>query len=146
MRSLALLALTTAALAGATSLAAAESTPGVLVVYQETGGSANLDRRLSVKGDGRLVAKSEQPVVASCSSRLASGQLRTLRRALKNSDFATLAAQYGSDPDAVTSRIRYAGRTVRAQRGSEPVRLRSATELLRRLLVQRLALCRKLGR
>ena len=136
----------TAPVAAAVPLATSKS---VLVAYHETGGPRSVDRSVAVRRDGRVTASSRRPVVLTCVSRLAPAQLASLRRALREARFGSLNASYEHGrpvADVITYRTTYAGRTIRAEAGSEPARLERVADRLRRMLDQRLALCRKLGR
>lgn len=111
---------------------AAESS--VLVMFEQTGGFAGIERGLVVYRTGRVVSDG-LPVRTS---RLSSTRLRALRLALQQARFATLQRKYESDEpvaDGYVYRISYAGRTIRIDEGAKlPPRLARPFSLLHGLV------------
>lgn len=133
-RTLVLSALASLALAGP---AAAKT----LVSYSKTGGIAGIGVSMTVS-DGGSARVTASRMGASKRLALSRGDLRALRRALKDARFSTLRRLYVSRypvSDAITQTVRYAGRTVSVSDGGNP------PQRLRKLLARLSTLASRAG-
>ncbi|MDQ3821958.1 MAG: hypothetical protein M3321_01795, partial [Actinomycetota bacterium] len=112
----------------------------VLVAYERTGGFAGIRERLTVRRSGQATyARGLRD--GSATFRLNCARLRTLRTALVEARFASLAPVYAPDAmvaDGFVETVRHNGRSVQVLTGAEPPRrLARVLTLLRDALSRR---------
>ena len=119
------------ALAAGLAHQAAAAPSRVLVSFQQTGGFVAIERTVTVRTSGKVVAD------GAAVSTLSRARLAALRDALADARWRTLRSHYAPDvrvADGFLYAITYAGRTIRIDQGAKvPPRLARPFLILQRL-------------
>ncbi len=130
------LGITAATLLAALLLASPAGAAKTLVSYEQSGGIAGLRTSLSVTVGGSARVTSSRTTGIS-RFKLATAELRALKRDLRNARFSTLRSLYDSEypiADGIAQTVRYAGFRVTVSTGGRPpARLRKVLDRLSRL-------------
>jgi hypothetical protein len=127
---------TCAVLAGLVTASPVAAGGKTLASYEQSGGIAGIRTSLSVTVGGSARVTSSRTTGIK-RFKLTSGELRVLKRDLRDARFSTLRSLYDSDvpiADGIAQTVRYAGYRVTVSTGGRPpARLRKVLERLSRL-------------